>query len=71
MKAIEFRSKIRENQILIPHKIQPKLITKHGRSVRMIIFMNDSEVYDDQAYRQITQKQFLNGYADSDSIYDL
>ena len=71
MKAIEFKSKIRENRILIPRKIQPELITRHDRSVRVVVFVEDSDVYDEKAYRQMTKSQFLKGYADSDSIYDL
>ena len=71
MKAIEFKSKIRENRILIPRKIQPELITRHDRSVRVVVFIEDSDVYDEKAYRQMTKNQFLKGYADSDSIYDL
>ena len=33
--------------------------------------MEDVEVYDEKAYRQMTKSQFLKGYADSDSVYDL
>ena len=71
MRAIEFKSKIRENRISIPRKIQPELIAGHNRSVRVVIFMEDSDVYEEKAYRQMTKSQFLKGYADSDSIYDL
>jgi hypothetical protein len=28
-------------------------------------------VIDDQSYRMMTKNQFLKGYADSDSVYDL
>ena len=51
MRAIEFKSKIRENKILIHRKIQPEFNAK--------------------IYRKMTKSQFLKGYADSDSIYDL
>ena len=71
MKAIEFKSKIRENRILIPRKIQPELITRHDKSVRVVVFIDDSDVYDEKAYKQMAKSQFLKGYADSDSIYDL
>jgi len=71
MRAIEFKSKIRENRILIPRNIQSELITGQDKSVRVIIFMEDSDTYDEKAYRQITKAQFLKGYADSDSIYDI
>jgi hypothetical protein len=33
--------------------------------------LEDTEVYEDEAYRITTKKQFLEGYADSDSVYDI
>jgi len=70
MRALEFKSKIRDNRILIPRRMQTELTTKSEKPVRVVIFMEDSDVYDEQTYRQMAQKQFLEGYADSDSIYD-
>ena len=70
MRAIEFKSKIRENKILIPRRIQSELITGSDRHVRVVVFVDDSDVYDEKAYRQMTKSQFLKGYADTDSIYD-
>jgi hypothetical protein len=70
MRAIEFKTKIRENKILIPRKMQSELIAEGDKNVRVVVFVEDSEVYDDKAYRQMTKSQFLKGYADSDSIYD-
>jgi hypothetical protein len=74
MRAIEFKSKIRENKILIPRKMQSELVrqlTEDDKRVRVVILVEDSDVYDEKHYRQITKNQFLKGYADSDSIYDL
>jgi len=70
MRAIEFKSKIRENRILIPRRMQPQLAVEHDKNVRVVVFVEDSEVYDEKACRQMTKNQFLKGYADSDSIYD-
>ena len=70
MRAIEFKSKILENKILIPRRMQPELIAGHNKNVRVVVFVDDSDVYDEKAYRQLTKNQFLKGYADSDSIYD-
>ena len=67
MRAIEFRSKIRENQILIPRKNRSDLLVGNDTTVRVIIFVEEPE---EKAYRQMTKSQFLKGYADSDSIYD-
>ncbi|MDR2907334.1 MAG: hypothetical protein LBU91_05035 [Bacteroidales bacterium] len=71
MKAIEFKSKIRENQILIPRKIRSEFSTVNNKGVRVVIFMDDADVYEEKAYHGMAKSQFLKGYADSDSIYDL
>jgi len=71
MRAIEFKSKIRGNKILIPRKLRQELIAEQDRNVRIVVFVKDSDVYDEKAYRQMAKAQFLKGYDDSDSIYDL
>lgn len=70
MRALEFKSKIKNNQILIPAKIQSELKTKQDKDVRVIVLLDDSDIYDDSIFQQTTQSQFLKGYADTDSIYD-
>ena len=70
MKALEFKSKIKNNRILIPSKIQSELKSTLDKDVRVIVLLDDSEIYDDLVFQQSTQKQFLKGYADSDSVYD-
>ncbi|MCL2501947.1 MAG: glycosyltransferase family 43 protein [Bacteroidales bacterium] len=71
MRAIEFKSKIQENKILIPRKMQPELNTGGDKMVRVVVFMDDSDVYDERAFRKMTKNQFLKGYAESDSVYDI
>ena len=70
MKAIEFKSKIKNNQILIPAKIQSELKSKQDKNVREIVLIDDRDTYDDLTFQVTTQNQFLKGYSDSDSIYD-
>ena len=70
MRAIEFKSKIRENKIIIPRKMQSELIAQSDKTIRVIVFVEDPNIYDEKAYSQMTKSQFLQGYADSDSIYD-
>jgi len=70
MRAIEFKSKIKNNQILIPAKIQSELNTRQDKNVRVIVLIDDSDTYDDLIFQQSTKTQFLKGYSDSDSIYD-
>jgi len=71
MRAVEFKSKIRDNRIVIPRRVMQELAAEQDKSVRIVLFLRDSDVYDEKAYRQMTKTQFLNGYADSDAIYDM
>ncbi|HEX3007301.1 MAG TPA: hypothetical protein VHO90_06760, partial [Bacteroidales bacterium] len=68
--ALEFKTKIRNNQISIPARLQSELNTTQDTDVRVIVLLDDSDPYDDAAFQQTVQSQFLEGYADSDSIYD-
>lgn len=70
MRALEFKSKIKNNQILIPERIQSEFRSKQDRNVRVIVLIDDSDTYDDLIFKEATQNQFLNGYSDSDSVYD-
>ena len=70
MRAIEFKSKLSKNSIPIPKKIQPELLIADEKNVRVMIFLDDSDGYDDLLLKQTTTEQFLKGYADSDTIYD-
>ena len=70
MRAIEFNSKIKNNQITIPAKLRSELKSKQDKDVRVIVLLDDSERADDFIFQQAAQSQFLQGYADSDSIYD-
>ncbi len=70
MRALEFKSKIKNNRILIPAKIQTELKVKQDKDVRVIVLVDDSDIYDDLIFQQTTQSQFLKGYADTDSVYD-
>ena len=70
MRALEFKSKIKNNRILIPTKIQSELKNKQDKDVRVIVLVDDSDVVDDLMVQQTTQTQFLKGYADTDAIYD-
>ena len=70
MRAIEFKSRIKNNQISIPVKMQSELKSKQDKDVRVIVLIDDSETADDLIFQQTAQGQFLKGYTDSDSIYD-
>lgn len=68
MRALEFKSTIENDKILIPNEIQSELNT--NQDVRVIVLIEDV-VSDDQIFQKATQAQFLEGYADSDAIYDI
>jgi len=70
MRAIEFKSKLSKNRILIPKMMQERLKTLDEKSIRVMILPDETETDGDLVLKELTTEQFLNGYADSDSIYD-
>jgi hypothetical protein len=71
MIAVEFRSRIKNNRIQIPARIQNKLNSDPEKDVRVIVFFEDTdEIYDDLDFKQSAASEFLQGYSESDSIYD-
>jgi hypothetical protein len=70
MKALEFKSKIRNNQIHIPTRIQSELKISKNKDIRVIVLIEDSEIYNDLIFQQSAKTEFLKGYSKSDSIYD-
>ena len=70
MRALEFKSKIKNNQILIPSRMRSEFIAKQDKEVRVIVLVDDSDTYDDFIFQETTQSQFLKGYSESDSVYD-
>ncbi len=68
MKAVEFKTRIKNQQILIPSEIQSQL--KTNKDVRVIVLIDEPDAYDDLTFQQTAQEQFLKGYSDSDSVYD-
>lgn len=73
MEALEFVTKIQDNQILVPERIRTELETSKNKSIRVIVLIEEDTENDfrfDSDIKQTLQNQFLKGYADSDSIYD-
>jgi sugar-specific transcriptional regulator TrmB len=71
MRALEFKAKIKDNQIVIPTRIRSKLKSRLDKDVRVLVLIEDDPESDDNhIFQQEAQNQFLEGYADSDSIYD-
>ncbi len=70
MRAIEFKTKIKNNRIQIPFRMQSELKPDQERDVRVIVLFDDVENNDDLIVKEATAAQFLAGYSASDSIYD-
>ena len=70
MRALEFKTRIKNNQIQIPAGVQSELKMILDKDIRVIVLLDDSDKYEDLAFQETTSAQFLKGYDDSDSIYD-
>jgi bifunctional DNA-binding transcriptional regulator/antitoxin component of YhaV-PrlF toxin-antitoxin module len=72
MEALEFVTKIKDRQIVVPEKIQSALDSNKDKEIRVIVLIEGNESGDDNDsfIKKSVQDQFLKGYADTDSIYD-
>ena len=65
MRAVEFKAKVENNAIALP-KNQEHLV--EGKEVKVILLIEEKEEND--AFQKLAQEEFLNGYAEEDSMYD-
>jgi hypoxanthine-guanine phosphoribosyltransferase len=74
MEALEFVTKIKDKQFIVPHEIQSALENNKDKEIRVIVLIEEDEGDNypqaESFIQNTVQEQFLNGYADSDSIYD-
>jgi hypothetical protein len=70
MKALEFKSKIRNNTIVIPEQIQFEISETSQNDVRVIVLIEDPKAREDFTFQSATTSKFFEGYSESDSIYD-
>jgi hypothetical protein len=70
MRALEFNSIIKNNNILIPENLRREFSGDKKMNVRVIVLLEDNEINDNLDFKMISQQHFLNGYSDSDEIYD-
>lgn len=67
MTQIEFDATLETgNTIKVPQEFAAQLAS--GQPVRVVVLVPDME--DDTAWKDLTADQFLQGYAESDAIYD-
>jgi bifunctional DNA-binding transcriptional regulator/antitoxin component of YhaV-PrlF toxin-antitoxin module len=71
MKALEFKSKIKNNRIIIPTGVRSKLMSDANKDVRVIVLIDDpAEDVEELNLKKASASEFLKGYSESDSIYD-
>jgi len=68
MKAVEFKTRMKNKSIKVPEKFIPVLCK--DRDIRVIVLFEDKEDQDENDFTVFAREQFLAGYSDSDSIYD-
>lgn len=68
MKAIEFKARMKNRPIRIPDNFSSEL--SGNKDIRVILLLEEVENHEEKDFRTLSQKQFLAGYSDSDSIYD-
>lgn len=70
MKAIEFKSKISNNKILIPKKVQSELRIADDKNVRVMVFFDDLDVSDeiDSLDANSSENEVLLSTGEIDSI---
>jgi hypothetical protein len=66
MKAIEFKTRLKHQSIQVPDDLS-SIISKN-KDVRVIILFDEEAETD--SYKNMVNEEFLEGYSNSDSIYD-
>ena len=70
MRAIEFKTKIKNDQIQIPVGVQSELRSNKDKDIRVIVLLDEIDRRDDLCFQDTATAKFFEGYAESDSIYD-
>ena len=67
MKAVEFISELKKDQILVPMSAAKQLPKKE--KVKVIVYFQENDD-DEKDWDRFTAQEFLKGYSDEDAIYD-
>jgi len=70
MKALEFSSKVINNQIQIPSRFEPLFKINESNNIRVIVLIEEPLFIEDDSFKTMAQEQFFEGYSSEDSIYD-
>ena len=68
MKALEFKSKLKNKAIEVPDNLSSELSGQ--KEIRVIVLYEEKEDQDEKDFQNLAREQFLAGYSKSDSIYD-
>jgi hypothetical protein len=68
MKALEFKSKLKNKTIEIPDNLSSELSGE--KEIRVIVLYEEEENQVEKDFQNLVREQFLSGYSESDSIYD-
>jgi hypothetical protein len=70
MKALEFSSKVINNQIQIPSRFETLFKINESNNIRVIVLIEEPLFIEDDSFKTMAQEQFFEGYSSEDSIYD-
>ncbi len=70
MRAVEFKTKLKNNRIEIPKKLHKQVTTSKNKDVRVIVLMDEQDQKGKEDFQLLSTEQFLKGYAKTDSVYD-
>lgn len=70
MKALEFKTQLKNNRIEIPKNLHKLVNTSKNKDVRVILLMDEPDQNENDDFKNLVREQFLKGYAKTDSIYD-
>ncbi len=68
MRAVEFKTKIKNNRIQIPKNLYKQVNTSPYKDVKVMVLMDEQNQKED--FQLLSIKQFLKGYAKTDSAHD-
>jgi hypothetical protein len=70
MKAIEFTTILEAFKIQFPELVLKDVQASIGKNARVILLIDEPELYEEKSFQNLAEEQFLKGYSDSDAIYD-
>jgi len=70
MKAVEFETELLDDTITIPESFRLALSLSKDKHVRVIVLIDEFEKSEEAEFKNMASTQFLNGYDETDSVYD-